>query len=153
MRRKTREESAVLITYQACMLSTLLMVVDFGLDYLAEAVFVRFLHCNITLLSCLSILYCLKVTQQLKTKEWKVMLPYFEMEHLYKLFRILLCGVFAFSPPAIEFTQSFLLSAWSHSYLFILFFRLSSNINLPMFAAQIVPVLVTGNFQLAPVLL
>lgn len=83
-------KSAVLITYQACMLSTLLMTVDAGLGYLAKVVFVRFLHCSIILLSCLSILYCLKVTQELKTKEWKVMLPQFEMEHLYKLFRILL---------------------------------------------------------------
>lgn len=70
------------------------------------------------------------------------MLLQFELEHLCKLFRILLCGIFVLSPPVIWFTQFYFLSVCSHSYLPYIW---GYNPILIYLVIQVVPALIPGN--------
>lgn len=62
-------------------------------------------------------------------KKWGVKLPILEMEHLHKLSRIHLHGIFVSSPPlSIYSTVLFIISM--NSQIFILYFGLYSSITL-----------------------
>ena len=57
--------SAIFITaYQGYILSTWFVTVDVDLDHLAEVVFVRLLHCKVTIPSPLSILFGRKLLSE-----------------------------------------------------------------------------------------
>lgn len=100
LRKRSQRESAIFcISYY-----TVSMIYD--LDHLAEAVFVRFLHYEVTL--CFPLFpYCTlqkEALYKLHLKSWELCSTSFRMEYLHDLFGIPLQEICLFSFPFVNFS-------------------------------------------------
>ena len=88
---KQRKIAILIRSYQGYILSTYFMTVDVNLDQLGEVPVVRFLHCEVFLLSLpLSILYSEEGSHYVQpTLEWGIMFHHLGKEYMLKSFQIL----------------------------------------------------------------
>ena len=92
-------------------------------DHLVEIVFVGFIHCKLTLFSPFHHCTLWKdVTTCSPHLRWgELCTTSLRVEHLHKLFGILLHWRFVYSPAFIYLLNDLFISLWTHRYLFYTF--------------------------------